>query len=196
MSSELIMGVDEAGRGCLAGPVFAAAVILPSREEHGDWISNIRDSKKLSEKKRKELADLIMAYSFWHVSFSSIEDIFRYNILNATKNAMVRSVEAVATLQEPDIVLVDGNFVLPGLYYEQRCIKGGDDIIKEIGAASILAKVLRDDLMNTLHEVHPEYGWNRNKGYGTAEHRQAIMEYGPTSFHRRAFRGVAEYVQG
>lgn len=188
------MGVDEVGRGCLAGPVFAAAVILPTDEEHAEWIAQIRDSKKLSEKKREHLAELIMKHSVWYVEQTWPGTIDEINILNATLDTMRRAIEAAAELQRPDIVLVDGDKRVPGLEFAQECIVSGDDAIKAIGAASIIAKVTRDNLMKVLHSAHPEYGWERNKGYGTKEHRQAIMEHGVTPLHRTSFRGVAEYV--
>lgn len=191
--NEVVIGVDEVGRGCLAGPVFAASVTLPEGEEHQEWISRIKDSKKLSEKRREELAEHILRHSVWYIEQAWPGEIDEVNILNATLNTMRKTVEAVATIKEPDIVLVDGDKKIPGLKYPQECIKGGDDLIKSIGAASIIAKVTRDNLMKVLHSAHPEYGWERNKGYGTKEHRQAIMEYGVTPLHRRSFRGVLEY---
>ncbi|MBD3261958.1 MAG: ribonuclease HII [Candidatus Altiarchaeales archaeon] len=188
------MGVDEVGRGCLAGSVFAAAVILPREEEHEEWISKITDSKKISAKKREYLADLIMKYSVWYVSYSSPSKIDKINILNATLETMREAVEAASLIQEPDVVLVDGNKLIPNLKYPQECIKSGDSAVKAIGAASIIAKVMRDAEMSAFHSIHPEYGWVKNKGYGTKEHRQAIMVHGVTELHRRSFKGVAEYV--
>lgn len=193
-NKQVIMGVDEVGRGCLAGPVCAAAVILPTEAEHREWISQIRDSKKLSEKKREQLAEFILKYSLWYIEESWPEQIDRENILNATLDAMRRAVMSVSLRLKPDIVLVDGNRRIPNLDLPQECIISGDDAVKAIGAASIIAKVTRDYKMKVLHSSHPEYGWDRNKGYGTKEHRQAIMEYGTTPLHRRSFRGVAEYV--
>jgi len=179
----------------LAGPVFAAAVSLPKAEEHQPWILQIRDSKKLSEKKRAYLADLIFANSVWYIEQAWPQEIDEINILNATLAAMGRAVDAVSTIQPPDLVLVDGNMPIPDLPYPQESIKGGDDIVKSIGAASIIAKVTRDNLMKVLHSVYPEYGWDRNKGYGTKEHREAIMVHGITELHRLSFKGVAEYAR-
>lgn len=194
MSDQIVMGVDETGRGCLAGPVCAAAVVLPSDPEHQEWISQIRDSKKVSEKKRERLAELILKHSIWYIEESWPEQIDQVNILNATLDAMRRAVNAVACRVTPDIVLVDGDKRIPGIDFPQECIVSGDDVVKAIGAASIIAKVTRDYKMKVLHSAHPEYGWERNKGYGTKEHRQAIMEHGVTPLHRTSFRGVAEYV--
>lgn len=194
MNNKIVMGVDEVGRGCLAGSVFAAAVILPEGNEHHKWISEIRDSKKLSSKKREYLANLIIKNSVWYIEQSWPDQIDRDNILNATLDAMRRAVESASIIQKPELVLVDGNKTIPDLDFPQECIKSGDDIIKAIGAASIIAKVTRDNQMKVLHSVHPEYGWDRNKGYGTKEHREAIRSYGITSLHRTSFRGVAEYV--
>lgn len=193
MTDQTIMGVDEVGRGCLAGPVYAAAVILPAEEEHKEWISEIRDSKKITPKRREILADLIMRHGVWYVAQSSPADIDKINILNATLQTMREAVESASLIQEPDVVLVDGNKLIPGLKFPQECIKSGDDAVKAIGAASILAKVMRDAAMGVFHSIYPEYGWDRNKGYGTKEHREAIMVHGITELHRLSFKGVAEY---
>ena len=191
------IGTDEVGRGCLAGSVFAAAVLEPS--ETPEWWSEIRDSKKLSAKKRERLADLITENCLYAVHEIKVGEIDKINILNASLKAMRNAADEVWRLEgwpEGTLILVDGNRPLQALRsgLEQECIKGGDDIVKCIGAASILAKVARDEYMKTMHESHPEYGWDRNKGYGTEEHREAIMVHGITPLHRRSFRGVAEYV--
>lgn len=191
------IGVDEVGRGCLAGDVFAAAVLEPS--ERFDWWEEIRDSKKLSQKKRERLADLITENCVWSIQQMGVKDIDNFNILNAALYCMREAAAVVHDINgkpENTIILVDGNRPLPDLpvSIEQECIKGGDDMIKCIGAASILAKVARDHYMQAMHAVHPEYGWERNKGYGTAEHREAIMVHGVTPLHRRSFKGVAEYI--
>jgi ribonuclease HII len=196
-TSRPTIGVDEVGRGCLAGSVFSAAVLEP--DETFDWWCEIRDSKKLSAKKRERLADLITENCIWSVQDMSVGEIDKVNILNA---ALLTMREAAAVVHQkngsPDntIILVDGNRPLPEIPegIDQECIKGGDDIVKCIGAASILAKVTRDAYMQAMHAAHPEYGWDRNKGYGTAEHREAIMVHGVTPLHRRTFRGVTEYV--
>lgn len=195
--SRLIIGVDEVGRGCLAGSVFAAAVLEP--EETFDWWGEIRDSKKLSAKKRQRLAELITDNCLYAVHEIKVGEIDKINILNASLCAMRNAADEVWRLSGwPDdtMILVDGNQPLKNLRkgLSQECIKGGDDIVKCIGAASILAKVTRDHYMEAMHAAHPDYGWDRNKGYGTAEHREAIMVHGVTPLHRRSFRGVAEYV--
>lgn len=193
MNSEITIGVDEVGRGCLAGPVFAAAVSLPKAEEHQPWILQIRDSKKLSEKKRTRLADLIFANSVWYIEQAWPQEIDEVNILNASLAAMGRAVNAVATIQPPDLVLVDGNRPIPDLPYPQECIKGGDSIVKSIGAASIIAKVTRDNLMRVLHSARPEYDFANNKGYGTNKHLEALQKYGPCSMHRYSFGPVRDW---
>ncbi len=214
-TSRPTIGVDEVGRGCLAGDVFAAAVLEPT--EHFEWWSEIRDSKKLSAKKREKLAELITENCDWCVQQISSYVIDEINILQASLQAMRSAVGGVLQTLEDDplgaairdedpfhsstredkiLILVDGNCPLSEIppHMDQECIKGGDDIVKCIGAASILAKVSRDAYMQTMHAAHPYYGWDRNKGYGTAEHREAIMVHGVTPLHRRSFRGVAEYV--
>lgn len=196
-TSRPTIGVDEVGRGCLAGPVCAAAVLEPS--EHFDWWSEIRDSKKLSAKKRKVLSDLILENCKYGLELVHVPVIDDINILNASLLAMrLAAQEVYLEAGKPDntMILVDGNMPLQDLpsYIDQECIKGGDGIVKCIGAASIVAKVFRDRVMGEHHKDNPEYGWDRNKGYGTAEHREAIMVHGVTPLHRRTFRGVSEYV--
>jgi len=196
-TSRPIIGVDEVGRGCLAGAVIAAAVLEPI--ETFEWWSEIRDSKKLSAKKRKGLSDLILEHCEWDMDVVFAEVIDDINILNASLQAMKAAALSLhRRIHEPDntLILVDGNRPLKELppHIEQECIKGGDGIVKCIGAASIIAKVFRDRCMNELHKDYPEYGWDRNKGYGTAEHREAIMVHGVTPLHRRSFKGVTEYV--
>ena len=188
--SRIVAGVDEVGRGCLAGPVVAAAVILPA--ERYDWIDEIKDSKKLTAKKREQLADLITEHCFWSIQDTPAYQIDDMNILQASLWTMKKAIEALSVT--PDLVLVDGNQRIPGLEVPQETIIGGDNIHKAIGAASIIAKVSRDTWMRDVHLLHPMYGWDKNKGYGTAAHREAIMVYGPTPLHRRTFKGVTEYV--
>ncbi len=190
----IIAGVDEVGRGCLAGPVVSAAVILPNTPY--EWISEIKDSKKLSPKKREYLADLICEHSAWAIREAAPYIIDDMNILQATLRTMRQCIGSLV-LQgcTPELVLVDGNRKIPGLDLPQETITGGDNIYKAIGAASIIAKVYRDRFMEAVGQIHPEYGFERNKGYGTEEHREAIMVYGPCSIHRRTFKGVYEYVK-
>ena len=182
--SQLICGVDEAGRGPLAGPVYAAAVILdPRRPIHG-----LADSKKLSERKRESLAveirDRALAYG---IAWASVEEIDSINILQATLLAMRRAVEALGVL--PTEVLIDGNRC-PQLALPSRAIIGGDASEPAISAASILAKTARDAEMLRIHTAFPEYGLDRHKGYDTAIHRAALNLHGPAPFHRRSFAPV------
>ena len=178
-----ICGIDEVGRGPLAGPVFASAVILPV----GCVIPGVNDSKKLSPKKREELFAIIKEKSVgWAVGFATEQEIDQINILQATFLAMRRAVEALPT--KPDLALVDGNrtpFLGDGI--EVRTIIKGDGSSESIAAASIMAKVSRDRLMIKLDELYPEYGFIRNKGYGTAEHVKALLQYGPCPIHRASF---------
>jgi len=196
--SRITIGVDEAGRGCLAGPVMAAAVILP--EVRPKWVDGIKDSKKLSPKKRVELANKIVSSCFWSIREASPHQIDEINILRATLKAMREAVEDVfaksRALPRPGLVLIDGNHALPDLSLpvEQKAIKDGDNLVKVIGAASILAKVYRDNYMTGMDQLYPEYGFAKHKGYGTAQHREAIMVHGPCPMHRKTFRGVFEYV--
>ncbi len=176
-----VAGVDEAGRGPLAGPVFAAAVILAE----GEIIEGINDSKKLSPKKRDEIYDIIkekaIAWCSWSVDEKMIDEI---NILNATYLAMKNAVEGLKI--KPDYVLVDGNG-LPKLNCACEAVVGGDAKSISIAAASIIAKVERDRYITKMSEVYPEYVFEKHKGYGTREHTEAILKYGPSPIHRRTF---------
>ena len=182
-----IAGVDEAGRGPLCGPVYAAAVILdPARP-----IDGLNDSKKLSEKKREALAPLIRERALaWAVGIATVEEIDRLNILHATMLAMRRAVEGLAV--PPDQVLIDGNRVPPGLTMPARAIVGGDASEAAISAASILAKTGRDHEMMALAVLYPQYGIAKHKGYPTAEHLAALRMHGPSPIHRRSFAPVAQ----
>lgn len=177
----VIAGVDEAGRGPLAGPVCAAAVVLP----RNCAVPGLDDSKKLSEKKREELFDVIcdVAVTFG-IAFASVEEIETLNILNATYLAMNRALEQLEP--QPVIALIDGNRD-SGITLRSRCIVKGDSRCADIAAASILAKVTRDRFMYDLHERFPQYGFDRHKGYGTAVHYAAIREFGPSPVHRMSF---------
>jgi ribonuclease HII len=181
-----ICGVDEAGRGPLAGPVCAAAVILDVARP----IEGLDDSKKLSEKKRDALAREIKEKALaWAVAWASVEEIDRINILQATMLAMQR---AVAGLQVPPTeILVDGNRA-PRFEFPARAIVGGDATVAAISAASILAKTARDAEMLKLHALAPQYGLDRHKGYGTAAHLEALRLHGAAEFHRRSFAPVRE----
>ncbi len=178
----LVAGVDEAGRGPLAGPVAAAAVILdPANIPEG-----LNDSKKLSEAARNRLFPLILANArAVAFSFASLEEIDRLNIRGATLLAMHRSVLALSVA--PELVLVDGRDVPPGLPCAGRAIIGGDALEPAISAASIVAKVMRDRLMLTLGQEYPAYGFEQHRGYGTARHLEALRLHGPSPYHRLSF---------
>jgi ribonuclease HII len=184
----LVAGVDEVGRGPLAGPVVAAAVVLPASFRHEE----IKDSKLLSARKRKELAPLLEKESLgWAVAAVDEREIERINILQATLLAMARAVRSLLT--RPDYLLVDA-LRLPAIELPQKAIVKGDRLSASIAAASILAKVSRDRIMEKYHEHYPRYNFHRHKGYGTAEHREAIRRFGPCPIHRRTFRGVKEFL--
>lgn len=177
----LICGVDEAGRGPLAGPVCAAAVIMPE----GLIIEGVNDSKKLTSKKREKLFDIIKNEAIcYSVAFASASEIDEINILNATHLAMTRAVEGLE--KAPEVVLVDGNS-LPKWYYDSEAIVKGDAVCHSIACASILAKVSRDRLMLLEAEKYPQYSFEKHKGYGTKVHVQALKEYGPCPIHRKTF---------
>ena len=177
----LICGVDEAGRGPLAGPVCAAGVILP----RGLEIPGLNDSKKLSEKKREELFDLITdkAVSFG-IAFAEVEEIEKLNILNATFLAMNRAIEQLSP--KPELALIDGNRST-GIRFPNRCIVKGDARCADIAAASVLAKVTRDRYMLKMAEAFPQYHFEQHKGYGTKLHYEALDAYGPSPIHRMSF---------
>lgn len=182
---EPLAGVDEAGRGPLAGPVVAAAVILDRRR----FPRGIDDSKKLSEEDREALYGRIVQRAVWGVGIAEVEEIDRLNIYHATMLAMSRAVDALGV--DPAMVLVDGN-ALPKWRHSARAIVSGDALCRSIAAASIVAKVTRDRLMADYDEAYPGYGWRRNKGYGTAVHREALLRLGPSPLHRRSFAPVAQ----
>ncbi len=182
-----VAGVDEAGRGPLAGPVVAAAVILPEKIRLAD-IVYLNDSKKLSAAKREALARQIKKVALtWAVGVSTVEEINNKNIHHASLKAMYRAVLSLE--QKPAIVLVDG-FSIDRLELPQMPLTGGDGISASIAAASIIAKVYRDDLMSSCHELYPEYGFARHKGYGTPEHMRALALFGPCPLHRTGYRPV------
>ncbi|GAB1349538.1 ribonuclease HII [Ignavibacteriales bacterium] len=176
-----LAGTDEAGRGPLAGPVMAAAVILPADLD----LPEINDSKKLTDKKRRELKEVIYSYAI-SARFTSIDadEIDKINILRASLKAMKISVESLT--QKPDIILVDGNKSFESNTPLIPIVKG-DGKSLSIAAASIIAKVTRDDAMYELSRIYPEYGWDHNKGYPTKVHIAALKKYGPTPYHRKTF---------
>jgi ribonuclease HII len=183
-------GTDEAGRGCLAGPVTAAAVILPAHFEN----SILNDSKQLSEKAREKLRPIIEAqavsFAVTHLEPKVIDEI---NILNASIKAMQESI--LKLNPKPEYIIVDGNRFKPVLDIPHSCIVKGDAKFMSIAAASILAKTYRDDYMNQIHEEYPMYNWKQNKGYPTQEHREAIRKYGVTKYHRMSFRLLPEQLK-
>ncbi|MCZ8171258.1 MAG: ribonuclease HII [Brevundimonas sp.] len=187
----MVIGVDEAGRGPLAGPVVAAACVLGA-----DAPAGLDDSKKLSAKRRAGLEPLIKASCHWALGVVEAEEIDRINIFAATMLAMTRAVGALGL--EPDEVLIDGNMTPQGRHpdwcWPARAIVGGDALEPCISAASILAKEHRDRLMRGYALEHPQYGWERNMGYATAEHLAALREHGPSPLHRRSFAPVAQLV--
>jgi len=175
-------GCDEAGRGCLAGPVTAAAVILPKNFKH----NILNDSKKLTPKQRNILKDEIINSAIaWKVAFIDNNEIDAMNILRASIKAMHMALEGLNT--EPQFLLIDGNRFYPYKNIKYKTIIKGDGKFFSIAAASVLAKTFRDEYMEKIHCEYPEYGWNQNKGYPTAIHREALIKYGLTPFHRRSF---------
>jgi ribonuclease HII len=189
MSPACVCGVDEAGRGPLAGPVVAAAVILDPAQP----VVGLADSKKLSAAKREKLAVEIRAKALaWCVAEASVEEIDTFNILQATLLAMQRAVAGLSIV--PAEALIDGNRC-PKLAVPARAIVGGDATVAEISAASILAKTTRDAGLLVLHAAYPQYGFDRHKGYGTAEHLAALREHGPTPHHRKSFAPVREQLE-
>ena len=183
-------GCDEAGRGCIAGPVFAAAVILSP-----DFSNPVLDdSKKLSAKKRDELRKLIEQEALdWGVAMVDEKEIDQINILNASFLAMHRALEKLQPV--PGYLLIDGNRFKPYRNIPYSCIVKGDGFYASIAAASILAKTHRDEYMESLHQEYPQYGWAKNRGYPTRTHRKAIYKHGTTPYHRRSFRLLDEQMQ-
>ncbi len=178
----IFCGVDEAGRGPLAGPVYAAAVILPP----DCIIDGVTDSKKLSEKKREALFDVICERAVAYcIASASVEEIEEYNILNATYSAMTRAVEGLSV--QPQLALIDGNRIPPQLTVPAKYVVKGYALSASIGAASILAKVARDRVMRQADTEYPQYGFAVHKGYGTAAHTAALKEYGMCPLHRPSF---------
>lgn len=182
--AERIAGIDEAGRGPLAGPVVAAAVVLP----RDDTIPGLNDSKLLSQARRERLFDAIEQHAVSvAIGIVSPEVIDKINILQATRKAMTRAVSQL--VPPPDHLLIDGPLVLD-LDIPQEGIVKGDRLSVSVAAASIVAKVTRDRIMEELHRQYPEYGFDRHKGYGTKAHRQALQQHGPSPVHRMCFKGV------
>jgi ribonuclease HII len=183
-------GTDEAGRGCLAGPVTAAAVILPENFKN----QTLNDSKQLSEKKRELLKPIIETDAFcFGVAHVFQEDIDTINILNASILAMHKAIDGLSNI--PEFIIVDGNKFKPYKNIPFETIVKGDGKYLSIAAASILAKTYRDAYMNSIHKEYPMYQWNQNKGYPTKAHRDAIRKYGITKYHRKSFRLLPEQLK-
>lgn len=182
-----VAGVDEAGRGPLAGPVFAAAVILPKVKIP----RGIDDSKKLTLEARETIYARLQKVAVISVAMASVEEIDQFNILGATMMAMMRAVEGLP--EQPKAVLVDGPHA-PKWFCMTECVVGGDALSLSIAAASIIAKVERDRLMRRLHEEHPHYGWDSNMGYGAPAHLDGIAKHGVTIHHRRSFAPVRKAI--
>ena len=179
----IIAGVDEVGRGCLAGPVVSAAVILKDSID----LKLLKDSKKITFKNRIEIAKHIKLNSIYAVGISSVEEILNLNILQAALLSMKRAIDKLSI--KPELILIDGNFAPKGLK-NYKTIINGDEKIKSISAASIIAKVFRDQLMIKLSEEFNNYAWDRNFGYGTKAHMDAIKKFGITSHHRKSFKPI------
>jgi len=183
-------GCDEAGRGCLAGPVVAAAVILPKYYEN----ILLNDSKKLSASSREKIRPEIEKDALaWAVAFVDNVKIDEINILNASFLAMHRAIEKLS--QQPEILLIDGNRFNPYPDIDHQCFVKGDGRFLSIAAASILAKTYRDDFMKKLHQDYPDYGWSNNMGYPTVEHREGIIKSGTTPYHRQSFQLLPSQIE-
>lgn len=185
----ILLGTDEVGRGCLAGPVVAAAVHLSDIEADSDLaalLTTLDDSKKMSAPKREDISEVLKSRCRFAIAESSVDEIDQMNILQASLLAMKR---ALAELGPPPgtVILIDGNKTITEVRFRQIAVIGGDAISASIAAASVLAKVYRDSLMKELHEQFPAYRWDSNKGYGSKDHRDAIQEHGLTSWHRKSF---------
>ncbi|NUY39327.1 ribonuclease HII [Wolbachia endosymbiont of Litomosoides brasiliensis] len=187
--SGMIAGVDEVGRGPLAGPVISAAVVFPSRSI---IIEGINDSKKLTAKNRQILYEKIISIAKFGIGIASVAEINSYNILQATKLSMERALVKLGI--ELDYVLIDGNQP-PKARWQVKSIVNGDSLSISIAAASIVAKVTRDKLMQELHNQYPKYNWYKNKGYGTKEHIDAINLYGVTGHHRKSFAPILSSIK-
>ena len=179
----IIAGVDEVGRGCLAGPVVSAAVIL----KKGIDLNLLKDSKKISFKKREEISEHIKKNSCYAIGIASVEEILNLNILQASLLSMSRAIEKLKI--KPSLTLIDGNFAPAGLK-NYKTIINGDEKIKVISAASIVAKVYRDRFMIKLSEEYSNYAWERNFGYGTKAHLEGLKKFGVTSHHRKGFKPI------
>ncbi|CAM1355688.1 ribonuclease HII [Tenacibaculum ascidiaceicola] len=183
-------GTDEAGRGCLSGPVVAAAVILPDNFQH----ELLNDSKQISEKKRQKLRPYIEEHALsYGVSFIHQEEVDELNVLQASITGMHRSIEQLSI--QPEFIIVDGNKFKPFEEIPHQTIVKGDAKFMSIAAASVLAKTYRDEYMVKIHQEFPQYNWQKNKGYPTKEHREAIRQFGATPYHRKSFKLLPEQLK-
>jgi len=194
---KVVAGLDEAGRGPLAGPVVAAAVILDSRLRGNDKLGNINDSKKLSEKQREEIYEILINNKDikWGVGIVSEKVIDKINILEATKLAMRKAISSLRGAKRrgnPDFLLIDGNFKIDCATPQKSIIKG-DQKVFSIAAASIIAKVTRDRIMQRMHKKYPQYGFDKHKGYGTKAHFENLKKFGPCKIHRKSFYPVSQF---
>lgn len=205
---DFVIGIDEAGRGPLAGPVVACAAILKNSKLRDvncgiKEVDLIRDSKTLSEKQRENIFDFIQENFFWGVGMCDHETIDRMNIMEASFLAMKKAIKSLLkkiehrqkNREEKIMILVDGNKKIPNFTMEQRAIVGGDKVVKSISAASIIAKVSRDKIMEEMHKKYPEYGFKRHKGYGTKFHVEALQKNGLCGIHRKSFEPVKTLVK-
>ena len=188
---KLVAGIDEAGRGPLAGPVVAACVVCAPNFQIKDELHLLKESKKLSAKKREMLFDVIMK-SFTEVGIGICDHktIDRINILQASFLAMKKAIGALR--QKPEFILLDGRFKIPNSSYQQEAIIKGDNLVYTIAAASVIAKVTRDRIMREEHKKYPNYGFDKHKGYGTKFHLDCLQQYGPCPIHRQSFRPVRQ----
>ncbi len=189
MKELITAGVDEVGRGCLAGPVVSAAVILKKSINLG----LLKDSKKISFKKREKISRHIKDNSYYAIGIASVDEILSLNILQASLLSMKRAIEQLT--KKPDLILIDGNFAPKGLI-NYKTIINGDEKVKVISAASIIAKVYRDRFMIKLSEKFSNYAWERNFGYGTKDHLEGLKKFGITAHHRRAFKPIHKILSG
>ncbi len=197
-TSSIIVGVDEVGRGCIAGPVCAGVVVFKAQQK--SKIKKYIDSKLIDEIKREDLAAEIKAEHFYALGWATVEEVDQLNIRQASLLAMNRAVTSLMNSEKlclsECLLLVDGLDSVPNLEgSRQRNVIKGDTLVRQISAASIVAKVARDHAMKEISSLHPEYGFAKHKGYGTEEHRHAIQKFGITIHHRKTFAGVKEYVQ-
>lgn len=195
VETSLLVGIDEVGRGCLAGPVVAAAVIFPRlapRSAAANALKSLNDSKLLTPEKRESISQTLREHCKFAIGQASVEEIDSINILQATFLAMRRAVEQLAP-PENCLIIIDGNKSIPHCAYRQFPVIKGDSLSAAIAAASVIAKVHRDRMMSELARTYPAYKWDSNKGYGSKDHRNAIAEFGLTALHRKKFcEGLAE----